>query len=94
MRTCTYMNIKGQYHSLTLVQGHSDSTYSNFFSLGTERPIESKFHMELSWDVERGAGGGGANIYSNGPGHMTNMAAMPIYSEKLKTSSSLEPKCR
>ena len=26
------MNIKGQGHSLTLVQGHSDSTYLNFFS--------------------------------------------------------------
>ena len=31
-------------------------------------------------------------IYSNGPGHMTNMAAMPIYSKNLKKSSSQEPK--
>ena len=29
------MNIKGQGHSLTLVQGHSDSTFLYFFSLGT-----------------------------------------------------------
>ena len=31
MITWTYMNIKGQGQSLTLVQGHSDSTFSNFF---------------------------------------------------------------
>ena len=40
------MNIKGQGHSLTIVQGHSDSTFSNFFSLETDRPIEAKFHVE------------------------------------------------
>ena len=28
---------------------------------------------------------------SNGPGHMTKMAAMPIYGKNLKKSSSLEP---
>ena len=44
------MNINGQGHSLTLVQGHSDSTYSNFFSLETARPIEAKFHVEPPWD--------------------------------------------
>ena len=30
-------------------------------------------------------------IYINELGHMTNMAAMPIYGKILKTSSSLEP---
>ena len=40
------MNIKGQGHSLTFVQSHSDSTYSNFFSLETASPIEDKFHVE------------------------------------------------
>ena len=40
------MTIKGQGHSLTLVQGHSDSTFSNFFSLETARLIEAKFQME------------------------------------------------
>ena len=65
------MNIKGQVHSVTLVQGHSDSTFANFFSLETVMPIEAKFHMEPPWD-------GGMKIYSNGPGHMTSMAAMPI----------------
>ena len=31
---------------------------------------------------------GGTNVYINGPGHMTKMAAMPIYGKK---KSSLEP---
>ena len=33
--------------------------------------------MEPSWD-------GGTKVCSNGPGHMTKMAAMPIYGKKLK----------
>ena len=40
------MNIKGQGHSSTLVQGLLVSTFSNFFSLETARLIEVKFHME------------------------------------------------
>ena len=74
------MNIK----LLTLVQGHLDLTFSNFFSLETARPIEAKFHVDHPWD-------GGTKIYSNGPGHMTKMAAMPIYGKNIK-KSSLEPK--
>ena len=79
------MNIKSQGHSLTLVQSHLDSTFSNFFSLETARPIEAKFHVELSWDE-------GTKEYSNCPGHMTSMATIPIYGKNLKKSSSLEPK--
>ena len=45
-----YMNIKGQGHLLTLDQGHSDSTFLNFFFLETARPIEAKFYVEPSWD--------------------------------------------
>ena len=45
------MNIKGQGHSLTFIQGHSDSTFSNFFCSETARLIETKFHMEPAWDV-------------------------------------------
>ena len=71
------MNIKGQ--------GHSDSTFANFFSLETAGPIEAKFHVEPPWDV-------GMKDCSNGPGYMTNMAAMSIYGKNLKKSSSLEPK--
>ena len=79
------MNIKGQGHSLTLVKGHSDSKFSNFFSLETARSIEAKFHVVPPWD-------GGTKVYSNGPGHMTKMAAMPIYGKSIKNSSCLEPK--
>ena len=31
-------------------------------------------------------------VCSNGPGHMTKMAEMPIYGKKLKMISSPEPK--
>ena len=70
------MNIKGQGHLLTLVQRHSDSTFSNFFSLETARPIEAKFHVDHPWDE-------GKKILSNGPGHMTKMAVMPIYGKNI-----------
>ena len=85
MSTLTYMNIKGQGHSLTLVQDHSDSTFSNFFSLETDWPIEAKFHLEPP-------GNGGTKFCSNDPGHMTGMTAMPIYGKNLKKFSSLELK--
>ena len=49
------------------------------------RPIEAKFHVAPPWE-------GRTTICSNGPGHMTKMAAMPIYGENLKNSSSLEKK--
>ena len=71
------MNIKSQGHSFTLIQGHSDSTFSNFFFLETTRPIEAKFHVDPQWD-------GGTRIYSNGPDHMTKMATMPIYGKNMK----------
>ena len=66
------MNIKGQGQSLTLDQGHSDSIFLNFFSSITTRLFEAKFHMEPSWDR-------GTKACSNGPGHLTKVAAMPIY---------------
>ena len=53
------------------------STFSNIFSSETTGPIEAKFHMQPSWD-------GGMKVCSNGPGHMTKMAAMPIYGKNLK----------
>ena len=87
MSAWTYMNIKGQGHSLTLVQSHLDSTFSNFFSWETAWPIEAKFHMEPQWH-------GGTKVCSNGIGHMTKIAAMPIYGKNMKNSSSLEPKGR
>ena len=71
----------------TKVQGHSDSTFSNFFSLETTRLTETKFHVDHPWD-------GRTKIYSNALGHMTKMASMPIYGKSIKKSSSLEPKGR
>ena len=71
------MNIKGQGHSVTLVQGHSDSAFANFFTLQTAKSIEAKFHVEPPWD-------GGTKFCSNGPGHMTNMAAIPYMVKTLK----------
>ena len=49
-------------------------------------PIEVKFHVAPQWN-------GGTKICSNGPGHMTKMAAMPIYGKNMK-KSSMEPKGR
>ena len=66
------MNIKGQGHSLTLFQGHSESIFSNFFSLETAKPIEAKFHVKPPLD-------GGMKICSNGLDHMTDTAAMTIW---------------
>ena len=50
-------------------------TFSNISS-ETTRPIGAKFHTESPWD-------GGTKVCSNGPGHMTKMAAMPIYGKNL-----------
>ena len=61
------------------------STFSNIFSSETTGPIEAKFHVEPPWDGEM-------KVCSNGPGHMTKMATMPICGKNLKKSSSLEPK--
>ena len=78
------MNIKGQVHSLTLVQGHSDSIFSNFFFLETAWPIETKFYVKPPWD-------GRMKVYIPGPSHMTKMTVMPIYGKNLKKSSSPKP---
>ena len=50
----------------------------NIISSETVGPIKVKFHMELLWDR-------GTKVCSNGPGHMTKMAAMSIYGKNLKT---------
>ena len=67
------MNIKDQGHPLTLVQGHSDSTFSNFFSLETARPIKAIFHVECPRDRKMKV-----SLF-----HMTKMAAMPTYGKNL-----------
>ena len=58
-----------------------------FFSSITIRPIEAKIHVEPPWD-------GGRKAYSNGPGHLTKMAAMPIYGKNHWWYFSVEPKGR
>ena len=65
-----------QGHSLTLVQDHSESTFSTSFP-ETTGPIKAKFHVEPQWD-------GGTKVSLNGLGHMTKMAAMPIYGKTWK----------
>ena len=60
------------------------STISNVFSSETTWAIEHKFYVQTPWQ-------GGKKVYINGPGHMTKMAAMPIYSKNLYKSSSQEP---
>ena len=45
------MNIKAQGHLLTFVEGHSDTTFSNIFSLETARPIKAKLYVEPPWDI-------------------------------------------
>ena len=52
-------------------------TFSNIFSSETAWPIKAKFYEEPPWQ-------GGTKVCINGPGHMTKMAAMPIYTKNLK----------
>ena len=46
--------------------------FSKIFFSETAWPIKAKFYMKHLWE-------GGTNVYINNPGHMTKMAAMPIY---------------
>ena len=58
------------------------STFSNISS-ETTGPIEAKFHNRAS------LGWGNKNLY-DGAGHMTKMAAMPIYCKNLKQNLLLQ----
>ena len=66
--------------------GYPWSGIHNFKRLTSETawPIKAKFYVEPPWE-------GGTKVYLNDPGHMTKMAAMPIYGKNLKKSSSPEP---
>ena len=46
--------------------------FSNIFFSKTAEPIKAKFHMEPQWD-------GGTKVCSRGLGHITKMAATPVY---------------
>ena len=50
--------------------------FSNVFSSETAWPIKAKFYVEPPWE-------GGMKVCINGLGHMTKMAAMPIYGKNL-----------
>ena len=54
-----------------------DSIFLKFFSSVTTRPIYAKFHVYRPWD-------GRTEVYSNGLGHITKTAVMPIYGKDIK----------
>ena len=56
--------------------------FSNVLS-ETAWPIKAKFYVEPPWE-------GGTKVCINGPGHMTKMAARPIYGKNLKKSPEPE----
>ena len=56
---------------------------SNMFFSETAWPIKAKFYVEPPWEV-------GKKAYINGTGHMTKMAAMPIYGKNFQKSSPSE----
>ena len=56
---------------MTLVQ----VTQIKYFQASFPQPIEAKFHVEPPL-------AGRTKVLSNGPGHMTKMAAMSIYGKK------------
>ena len=60
------------------------STISNIFFSETACPIKAKFYVEPPWV-------GGKTACFRHLGHMTKMAAMPIYGKKPSKSSFLEP---
>ena len=50
--------------------------FLKIFSSETAWPIKAKFYVGLPWE-------GGTKVCINGPGHMTKMAATPIYGKNL-----------
>ena len=64
-----YMNLSQYQRSRSFIDHGPRSlrfTFLNFFSLGTARPIEAKFHVAPSWDGE-------LKVCSNGPGHIRDI---------------------
>ena len=58
------------------VSEHCPLSYlSKIFSSETTWPIKAKFYAKHPWE-------GRTKLCTNGPGHMTKIAAMPIYSKK------------
>ena len=59
------------------------STISNVFYSETAWPIKAKLYVQPPWE-------GGTKVYINSPGHITNIAAMPVYGKKLKKKLLLQ----
>ena len=57
---------------LFYIDSYLGKNSSNIFSSETTGPIKAKFHMAPQWI-------GGTEAYSPQVGHMTQMAAMPMY---------------
>ena len=76
MSLWSWVSVKGQGHSLTLVKGHSDFKVKTCFS--QKRAIWNQSSYESLRE------NGNKKIYTNELGHMTNMATMPIYGKNLK----------
>ena len=55
--------------------------FSKFISSITAWPIKAKFYVEPPWE-------GGKKVNINGLGHMTKMAATPIYGKNLNKNFS------
>ena len=68
----------GGAYSISMLRRPMWSIISNIFSTETAWPIKAKFYVKPPWK-------GGTNFYINGPGHMTKMSTMPIYSKKTLT---------
>ena len=60
-----------EYQRLRRQSSGHPSTFS-IISSETTGPFKHKFHMETPWEA-------GTKFCSNGHGHMTKMAATPIY---------------
>ena len=73
MKLCEYQKSRS---FINLGTDLSDSIFFYFVSSITTWLFEAKFHMEPSKD-------GGMKAYSNGTGHLTKMAPVPIYGKNL-----------
>ena len=72
------MNAWGQGHLLTFANGQFGWIYMYLksFFLETTRLMKLIFHMKTMWDERM-------KFSSKGLGHMTKVAAMPIYGKNL-----------
>ena len=65
-----------------LTQNAHSLTISNIYPYSKATgPIVTKFHIQLPWAK-------GTKLRSNSPGHMINIAAMPVHGKTFKTSLS------